>query len=151
MSTNRLAVTALALWGATALAIAAAYVNHRRAVPVNGDTRTALALPAHAASAVRAEMRTMLGSLQEVLQALAAGDTARAREAALRSGTAMAVDPELERLLPEEFVQLGMRTHAGFDTVAGLVSAPRDTVLARLSGITANCVACHATFRMSGH
>jgi hypothetical protein len=148
---NRLAMTALGLWGVTALAAAALYVNHRRAIPVDGEQRVQLVLPAHAASAVRAEMRAMLGSVHDVLRALPAGDRTAVREAALRSGTAMAVDPELERLLPEEFLRLGMRTHAGFDTLAGLARAPGDTVIARLAGITAECVACHATYRMPEH
>ena len=148
MAQNRLALTALGLWVATALAGAAIYVNQRRAIPAGADPRTAVALPAHAGDAVLAEMRTMLGSVHDVLRALPSGDTAAVRVAAERSGTAMAVDPELERVLPEEFVRLGMRAHAGFDTLARNASAPRDTVIVRLSAITSACVACHAMYRI---
>jgi hypothetical protein len=148
MSGNRLAQAALGLWVLTALAAAAVYVNQRRALPVTADPRTAVVLPGPAADAVLAEMRTMLGSLHDVLGALPSGDTAAVRAAAARSGMAMAVDPELEGLLPEEFAQSGMRTHAGFDTLALIASAPRDTVLARLSTITAHCVSCHAAYRI---
>jgi hypothetical protein len=148
MSANRVALAALALWGATALAAAAVYVNQRRAVPASPDPRAAVTLPAHASDAVLAEMRTMLGSVHEVLLALPSEDTAAVRAAAARSGTAMAVDPELERLLPEEFLRLGLRAHAGFDTLARDAGAPRDTVLARLGGITSQCVTCHAAYRI---
>ncbi len=133
---------------ATALAGAAIYVNQRRAIPAGADPRTAVALPDHAGDAVLAEMRTMLGSVHEVLRALPSGDSTAVRAAAARSGTAMAVDPELERLLPEEFLRLGLRTHAGFDTLARDAGAPRDTVLARLGAITSQCVTCHATYRI---
>lgn len=148
MGHHRLALTALALWVATVLAAAAVYVNVRRAVPVSADPRMAVTLPAHAGDAVLAEMRMMLGSVHEVLRALPSGDTTAVRVAAERSGTAMAVDPELERLLPEEFLRLGLRAHAGFDTLARDAAAPRDTVIARLSGITTSCVTCHATYRI---
>ena len=148
MSGSRVALAALALWGATALAGAAVYVNQRRAVPASADSRTAVALPVHAADAVLAEMRTMLGSVHDVVRGLAAGDTLAMREAAARSGMAMAVDPELEGLLPEEFALAGMRTHAGFDTLALFAGASRDTVLARMGTITAHCVSCHAAYRI---
>jgi hypothetical protein len=149
MAHHRLALTALGLWVATALAAAAVYVNQRRAVPVSADPRTAVTLPAPARDAVLAEMRTMLGSVHDVLRALPSGDSLAVRVAAERSGTAMAVDPELERLLPEEFLRLGMRAHAGFDTLARDAGAPRETVIARLSGITSACVTCHATYRIA--
>ena len=148
MTGNRLAQAALGLWVLTALAAAAVYVNQRRALPSTADARTAVALPGPAADAVLAEMRTMLGSLHDVLGALPSGDTAAVRAAAARSGLAMAVDPGLESVLPEEFAQAGMRTHAGFDTLALIASAPRDTVLARISTITARCVSCHAAYRI---
>lgn len=148
MAQNRLALTALGLWVATALAAVALYVNQRRALPASADPRTAVALPAQAGDAVLAEMRTMLGSVHDVLRALPTGDTAAMRAAAERSGTAMAVDPELERLLPAEFLRLGLRTHAGFDTLARDVTGPRDSTIARLSGIMSQCVTCHATYRI---
>lgn len=148
MSGNRLALAALALWGATALAATAVYVNQRRALPAAADARTAVVLPSHAADAVLAEMRTMLGSVHDILRAIAVGDSGLVQEAAARSGTAMALDPGLEPLLPEEFLQLGLRAHAGFDTVARHAGAPRDTLVARLGEITAHCVACHATYRV---
>jgi hypothetical protein len=132
----------------TALLAIAVYVNQRRAVPATADPRTAVVLPGHAADAVLAEMRTMLGSVHDVLRALPGGDSAAVREAAARSGVAMAVDPQLEELLPEEFALLGMRTHAEFDTLARHAAAPRDTVLARMSAITAHCVSCHAVYRI---
>jgi len=148
MAHHRLALTALGLWVATVLAAAAVFVNQHRAVRSSADARTAVALPAHAGDAVLAEMRTMLGSVHDVLRALPSGDTAAVRAAAERSGTAMAVDPELERLLPEEFLRLGLRTHAGFDTLAREAGGPRDTIIGRLGVIASQCVTCHATYRI---
>ncbi|HET7601202.1 MAG TPA: hypothetical protein VFK09_12970 [Gemmatimonadales bacterium] len=95
-------------------------------------------------------MRTMLASLQGVLKASVAGDTAAMRQAAARSGLAMAADPALEKLLPEGFLRLGMDTHRQFDALAAAIGAgaPRDSVTARLARVAGNCVSCHETYRL---
>jgi hypothetical protein len=117
----------------------------------DADGRTALALPAHAAAAVRAEMRTMLESLHDIHRGLAAGDTALIHQAATRSGLAQAADPELEPLLPEGFLRLGVATHAEFDSLAAAIGAgtPPGDLLARLPRLSAGCVACHRTYRLA--
>jgi hypothetical protein len=96
-------------------------------------------------------MRTMLNSLNQLLTAGARGDTAGMRVAATRSGLATAVDPALEKLLPEEFLQLGMSTHRQFDELGAAVQrgVSADSVLTRLGQLTSNCVACHATYRLA--
>jgi hypothetical protein len=113
------------------------------------DARTPLPLPAPATDAVRAEMRTMLGSLHTILAA--PHDTAAVRRAAHAAGMAGAADTALEHLLPEPFLQLGMATHQQFDTLAGAVARglPQDSLLAHLGRITSNCVSCHATYRLA--
>lgn len=114
------------------------------------DSRTPLPVPAEAASAVRAEMRTMLSSLQAILVALPARDTTAVRVAATAAGMAAAADAALESLLPEPFLHLGVATHQGFDSLA--VSAtrglPTDSIVARLGRVTANCIACHGQYRL---
>lgn len=114
------------------------------------DRRTPVPLPAEAVQAVRVEMRTMLSSLHEFQAGLATRDTARMRRAAVASGLAAAADPGLEPLLPEEFLRIGVATHAQFDTLALAVQAgaPTDSLLRRLPGLTVNCVTCHATYRL---
>jgi hypothetical protein len=115
------------------------------------DQRAAVVLPAEAAAAVRAEMRTMLGSLNAVLIAVAGSDTATIREAAQASGLAAAADPALEPLLPAPFLVLATATHRQFDSLALAASAgiSADSVIRRLGTLTANCVACHAAFRLA--
>ena len=115
-----------------------------------GDTRTPVVLPAEARTKILAEMRIMLGSVHDILVALPAGDTAGVRVAAERSGVAAAVDPELVKLVPAQFVQMGMAAHQGFDDVRSAVTAGAgtDSIVAMLSRSTASCVACHATFRL---
>ena len=120
--------------------------------PGAADSRERLTLPAPARNMVLAEMRQMLRSLADVLTGLAEGDTAAAATAARASGMAAAVDvaPEVAVLLPNAFIQLGMSTHQGFDALADQLEAkvPQPEALAALAGLTQNCVACHATYRM---
>lgn len=119
--------------------------------PASLDTRTPVALPPEAMEAVRAEMRTMLISLNELHRALAIRDTALARSAATASGLAAAEDPALESLLPTDFMRLAVTTHSAFDSVALALSAraPTDTMLLKLSRVTTGCVACHAIYRLT--
>lgn len=119
-------------------------------VPGGGDARTGIMVPAAARNAVLAEMRTMLASLNGVLIAQTTADTARIRLAATASGTAAAADPELEKLLPEAWLQLAMATHRQFDDLAASASRPggTDSVTVRLARLTGNCVACHTAYRL---
>ena len=114
------------------------------------DGRQVTHVPLEARDAVRAEMRTMLGSLHDILRASMVGDTSAMREAATRSGLATAADPALEKLLPEGFLQLGVNTHQQFDELAGALQMglPPDSVVGRLTRITGNCVSCHATYQL---
>jgi hypothetical protein len=115
------------------------------------DGRQPIVLPAEAQEAVRAEMNTMLTSLNRILVALPRQDTAAIRQAAAASGLATAADPALEKLLPEQFLTWGMETHQGFDELNASVAAGHalDTVLVQLGAITRTCVACHATYRLA--
>ena len=136
-----------AVLGSALLAVAAC----RTREPQGTDTRTAIPLPVEARDAVLAEMRTMLGSLNGILAAATGADTAAIRRAALASGTAGAADPTLERLLPEPFLQMGMSTHAQFDSIASGAAGPAaaDSAVARLARLTGNCVSCHAQYRLT--
>ncbi|HSL72251.1 MAG TPA: hypothetical protein VK864_18525 [Longimicrobiales bacterium] len=116
------------------------------------DRRTVIRLPEPGRDAVLAEMRTMLKSVNGVLNGAVHGDVARMREAARASGLAAAVDlqPEMRQRLPMAFLSLGEGTHAAFDSIdAVLVKWPgRDSALVRLARLTGACVACHEAYRI---
>lgn len=113
------------------------------------DARTALNLPPEAADAIRGEMRTMLGAVHAILAA--PRDSAAVRAAAHSAGMSAAADTALEHVLPEQFLVLGTATHRQFDSLA--LAAGRgistDSLLARLARLTANCVSCHAAYRLA--
>ncbi|HEX2479153.1 MAG TPA: hypothetical protein VHK45_07715 [Geminicoccaceae bacterium] len=126
-------------------------VNAQHAAHTVDDDRERIVLPAPARNMVLAEMRMMLESVAAVVAALSEGDTAAAAQAARASGMAMAVDvdPALRELLPAAFVELGMATHRGFDTLADQLEQGVDqqTALAELGTLMQNCIACHDTYR----
>lgn len=140
-------VSAIAL---VALGPFAAAPGHAQAPAA--DARQRLALSAPARDKVLAEMRAMLESLHGVLSGLAAGDRTAAERAARAAGmgTAADVDPEIKRQLPPGFLSLGMRTHQGFDRLADQIraGAPVPEALGAVTRVTANCVACHASYRL---
>ena len=116
------------------------------------DDRTAITVDAATRQAVLVEMRTMLAAVQGIVGGVAAGDTAAIRSAAHSAGVAAAseADPAVEAQLGHDFVQLGMRTHMSFDSLA-VDAAPtkdRDVVLRRLAGVMGNCVGCHNQWRL---
>lgn len=116
------------------------------------DTRQRIVLPAVGRDKILSEMRVMLQSLGGVLHGLAANDLPAAEKAARVSGiqTAADVDPEIKQRLPRPFLQLGMQTHQAFDRVADQIKAggSRDQALGALAALTANCLACHAAYRL---
>ena len=117
--------------------------------PGSPDPRTAVRLSAEQRNAVLVEMRTMVVSVSSVLGAVARSDSEGIRSGAHASGTAAAADPALEKLLPAQWLQLAMATHHGFDSLAAAAGKGRDTVVARLGATTANCVSCHAIYRLA--
>lgn len=116
----------------------------------SADGRQRLALAPAERDKVLAEMRMMLGSIGGTLHALVAHDMAGLEKAARASGIAMAVDPQLEKKLPAQFIDLGERTHRGFDQLAYQAKAwgKREHLARGLAGLTDNCVACHAIYRL---
>jgi len=113
------------------------------------DTRERIRVTAAERDAVVREMRTMLESISRILHGLAAGDMSMVEKAAKAAGTATAIDPDLKKKLPRQFLQTGTKTHERFDQLATAArqGATRDDVLKRLAAITGYCVVCHATYR----
>lgn len=117
-----------------------------------GDFRQRLTLPPPARDKVLAEMRHMLESVNGILRGVVANDLVAVEQAARASGTAMAVemDPAVMRQLLPAFRELGLQTHRAFDELAARMKAggTRDDAIRGLTGITGNCVACHAVYRL---
>lgn len=150
---HRRLVTVLA---AVLLATTASMTGCRDQEAAPGDTqetRETIVLPEKVRQTLLLEMRQMLEALDGVLAAAVEMDRSRMAEAALSGGTRIAVDtdPSVAERLPEEFIRLGSGTHRDFDALAKEIreGASRDTVLARMSRITANCVSCHASYRVA--
>ncbi len=116
------------------------------------DTRQRLVFAPTQRGHILAEMRIMLESVSGIIRGLASDDLPAAEKAARASGMMEAadVDPQIRKLLPQQFLELGMQTHRGFDTLADQIKAggSRDDTLRGLAKLTGNCVACHATYRL---
>jgi len=100
--------------------------------------------------AIRREMRTMVRSINRVLHGLADRNAEMVEHAARASGKALALDPQLEKKLPLQFVQLDHRTHLRFDRLAEASKggSTRGNAVAALAAITGYCVTCHDVFRV---
>ena len=116
------------------------------------DDRAAITVTEATRQAVLAEMRTMLNAVQGIVCGTARWDTAAIRVSATSGGVAAAseTEPDVEAQLGEDFVQLGMRTHLGFDSLAADVAQGknREAVLQRLATVMGNCVGCHNQWRL---
>lgn len=150
MNTRIISITAIGLWVVSAV-VAAYFFVAGNTVP-STDGRQAIVLDADEKDLILAEMRTMLGSVQGVVDGIASKDMKRVAQAARQSGSAAAaqVPAALMGKLPLGFKQLGHTAHQGFDEiVVGAESGePEDLLLARLGERLNNCVACHATYRL---
>jgi cytochrome c556 len=135
--------------GMIVLASVAGYAGAKRTEP-SADTRQRLVLPRAERDKVLAEMRQMLGSMSGVLHGFVANDMPGVEKAARASGTAMAADPQLEKKLPEAFLQLGMQTHKSFDKLAdqAKTGGTREDAIKALAVLSNNCVGCHSAYRL---
>lgn len=118
----------------------------------SADTRQRLVLAPAPRDMVLTEMRRMLSSVSGILQGLTGGNLPAAEKAARESGMGGAVDanPHMTTLLPQPFLELGLHTHRGFDTLADQIhaGAAQADIIRDLAKLTGNCVACHAVYRL---
>lgn len=115
------------------------------------DSRTAIRVSEATRLAVLTEMRTMLKAVQGVMAGVANKDTAAVRASASSAGVQVAseMNPTIEAELGADFVQLGMRTHLSFDSLAnGAGGKSGDATLRRLATVMGNCVGCHEQWRL---
>ena len=115
------------------------------------DDRVPIQVDAATRFAVLKEMRTMLNAVQGIVGGAARGDTAAMRASATSAGfmAASEAGENVAAQLGAQFVQLGMLTHATFDSLAIDVAQGKsaEAVLRRLSTVMGNCVGCHNRFR----
>ncbi len=141
------AASALILSGALLIAGCGPVVQQRPQ-----DTRERLALTPMERGKVLSEMRLMLESVNGITQGIADDDLLIIERSARGAGGGIAadLDPALTNRLPENFRQLGMRTHKSFDNLADQVRAGRSSeeALKGLVEITGNCVGCHASYKI---
>jgi mono/diheme cytochrome c family protein len=118
----------------------------------SADTRQRLVLAPAQRDMMLTEMRVMLASVSGILQGVANGDLLTAEKAARASGIREAADvnPNIKAKLPQSFLELAIRTHRGFDSLADQIKAgsSQADIIRGLATLTGNCVACHAAYRL---
>lgn len=120
------------------------------------DQRTPIALSDDEVDFIRREMRGLLESVREILDATGTSDQRRivaaGRNAGMNGPEATHIPQTLGPKLPLEFKKLGLATHRGFDQIA--VDADKfgavDQVYRQLANVMNNCTACHRTWRIVG-
>ena len=144
-----------ALLVAVILHLGQRYVTAQTSNPVAiTDLRSEIALADSESAFIRHEMRGLLESVREILEAAQAGDHARVASAARHSGMkgpeATHIPKSLASKLPPEFKKLGLATHRGFDQIAldAEQIGAADLTVKQLVQLMENCVACHATWRL---
>jgi len=115
-----------------------------------------LCVSAETRALLQGEMRQLLAAVHGIHAALAERDFEALTERAAAVGGAMKGQVEHHGRghppgLPHEFVKLGRATHAAFDQLATLSREGGRTreLLPALSAVTANCVSCHARYRLA--
>jgi hypothetical protein len=138
------AVAALSLAGA-------AYAQH--APQAKGDTREAVSLNAAEVETLLSGMRTYLETIQGIVTAMAENDTGAVARIAPKSGAKLLqnVDPTTGLKAPLGFTMMSFDTHDKFDKLAEKAArgTSRSEVLNDLRDIMANCISCHATYRLA--
>jgi hypothetical protein len=118
------------------------------------DLRSPIALTDNESAFIRHEMRGLLESVRDILEASEAGDRARVAAVARRSGMngpeATHIPKSLAPKLPPEFKKLGLATHRGFDQIAldAEQIGSADLTLKQLVQLMGNCLGCHAAWRL---
>jgi hypothetical protein len=137
---------------AVALATALYLFVIRGSVAPASDGRTAILLAPGERDLVLAEMRAFLASTQTILASASKGELSPAVAAARHVGAQAqnGVPTSLMGKLPLGFKTLGLDTHRRFDQLAlnaEQMADPAQT-LQELGELLANCVGCHAAFRI---
>lgn len=150
MNINKLALTAIVLWVASAATFGWFFVKGNT-TSIEGQ-RTAIVLQPAERELVLMEMRGLLGATQGILAGLDNKDMDQVAKAARASGMASAADvnPALMAKLPMSFKQLGMSVHAAMDDIAKDAETGKTSgdILNKLSNTLSSCVACHSAWQL---
>jgi hypothetical protein len=142
---------------AVAGCVSVSATQHAAHAPVRSDGRIEVAFPEPMRTHTLANMRDHLLALQEIQQALAAGAYDRAGDVAeKRLGmTSLAAHGahDVAKFMPEGMQAAGTAMHRSasrFAVEAANAGATGDVrkALGALAEVTAQCVACHAAYRM---
>jgi len=116
------------------------------------DGRTAVLLEPAERQAVLGEMRVLLETTQEIVEALANNDLTSVESSARSVGSAAitTMDFTLRAKLPLAFKKLGFGTHYAFDDIADMAKAgkPSKDIQLKLTDTMNNCIACHASYQL---
>lgn len=116
------------------------------------DGRTAVLLEPAERQAVLGEMRTLLETMQVIVEALANDDLFAVEKAARGVGSAAltTMDFTLRAKLPLAFKKLGFGTHYAFDEIADMAKdgKPINEIQKKLAATMNNCIACHAGYQL---
>ncbi len=152
-----LLVGAAAVLGASVIYLAQ---EHKAAARSNdritiSDPRSPIVLTENESAFVLHEMRGLLESVRDIMEASETGDHLGVAAAARRSGMngpeADHIPKSLRAKLPLEFKKLGLATHRAFDQIALDADQFGDSNITRkqLVELMKNCAACHATWRLT--
>jgi hypothetical protein len=153
--------------GAGIFAMSVAALAQQTAPPASGhdqsrvvtsatDPRTPIALSDDEINFIRREMRGLLDSVREIIDATAANDPGRivaaGRKAGMNGPEATHIPQTLAPKLPVEFKKLGLATHRGFDRIAQDAEkfGATDLTYRQLADLMNNCTACHGAWRIVG-
>jgi len=152
---------ALSAVAAGAIAAGAAFAQHRQhgahATPAGADARQAVDFPADLREHMLSNMRDHLAVLQEIQEALARGAADRAADVAERrlgmSSLTLHGAQEAAKFMPQGMQDAGTGMHRAASRFAiaaqdaGVTGDVR-AALGALSEVTAQCVGCHAGYKV---
>ena len=140
-----------AVW--VGVVLIASPANAQHAPLAEGDPREAVTLSKKETAELLVGMRTYLETIQAIVAALAENKSSRVPAIAAKSGNKLlqGVGPLTGIKLPLNFAAMSLDTHDKFDKLAEKAKkgASRGIILTDLRNIMANCISCHATYRLS--
>ncbi|WP_322521443.1 hypothetical protein SR882_00710 [Guyparkeria halophila] len=115
------------------------------------DPRQNLGFTAGEKAVFLADMRQMLGSVQQIMQGIADDDREKIIAAAQRSGNRMArnTPASIREKTPPAFKAIGGPMHMAFEEIAIRAETdPLEDITAMTAEAMNQCMACHARFRV---
>jgi len=135
-----------------ALLVSFAAMTTTATVFAKDDGRTVIELTEDERNLVLEEMRTFLDTVRSISVSLSKDDMESIAVSAKKVGMAASgeVPPALMNKLPKEFKMLAMTVHKSFDQIAldATDLGDRQQALEQLGALMANCVTCHAIYKL---